>query len=80
MTSRARRVFRRLDEAGQHLYRARVKASYTLADLQSWSDVSAADQPPIRLGVASQMPTVITADALIQSARRQLAESVTPEG
>jgi hypothetical protein len=45
-----------------------------------FKSTATAEEPPIRLGVASQMPTVITGDALIQSARRQLAESVIPEG
>jgi hypothetical protein len=45
-----------------------------------FKNTATAEEPPIRVGVASQMPTVITADALIESARRQPAESSPPEG
>ncbi len=36
-----------------------------------------ADEPPVRVGVASQMSTVVTADALIDCARRQTANGVS---
>jgi hypothetical protein len=45
-----------------------------------FQNTATAEEPPIRVGVASQRPTVITADALIESARRQLAESDPSEG
>ena len=45
-----------------------------------FQNTATAEEPPIRVGVASQMPTVITADALIESARRQPAESDPSEG
>jgi hypothetical protein len=45
-----------------------------------FKSTATAEEPAIRVGVASQMPTVISADALIEYARRQLAESVPPEG
>jgi len=45
-----------------------------------FKSTATAEEPPVRVGVASQMPTVITADALIEHARRQPAESGPPEG
>ena len=47
---------------------------------QLFKSTATADEPPIRVGVASQMATVISADALIEHARRQPAENGTPQG
>jgi hypothetical protein len=41
---------------------------------------AAPDEPPVRVGVASQMATVVTADALIECARRQTASNGASEG
>ena len=45
-----------------------------------FQNAAGGEEPPIRVGVASQMSTVITADALIERARRQLAENGPSEG
>jgi hypothetical protein len=45
-----------------------------------FQSAAAPDEPPVRVGVASQMATVVTADALIECARRQTAANGASEG